>query len=380
MNILITSIIDLKKSQHNRPHQLIKYLSKNHKITVLSINDWWKGGQENLEIYSKDFSAIFDEIDYNYLTDKKMSPILQELFPSKKVKELLKNDFDVHLNYSTLISGYLASKRINTVYDIADDLSAMIRASPQIPFLLQPFGGYLGDIMIRKNIANSDRVTVTTDELIQSCNIPDNKAEVVPNGVDTNMFQNYGDTKEELGLEGFVIGYVGVLREWVDLKPVFAALKHLDDKITMVVVGREGDFEGNVNLAKKYGVADRVVFTGMVPYTQVPKYISAMDICLIPFMRGAISENALPLKLFEYMACEKPVITSEIPGIKKAVGNDVVYVRNAKEYETKIYELYNNDKLRYDMGKKGRQLVEEKYNWETIVAKLEKVLIETAKR
>ena len=177
MNILITSIIDLKKSQHNRPHQLIKYLSKNHKITVLSINDWWKGGQENLEIYSKDFSAIFDEIDYNYLTDKKMSPILQELFPSKKVKELLKNDFDVHLNYSTLISGYLASKRINTVYDIADDLSAMIRASPQIPFLLQPFGGYLGDIMIRKNIANSDRVTVTTDELIQSCNIPDNNAD-----------------------------------------------------------------------------------------------------------------------------------------------------------------------------------------------------------
>lgn len=380
MNILITSIIDLKKSQHNRPHQLIKYLSKNHKITVLSINDWWKGGQENLEIYSKDFNAIFDEIDYNYLTDKKVSPILQELCPSKKIKEILKKDFDVHLNYSTLISGYLASKRINTVYDIADDLSAMIRASPQIPFLLQPFGGYLGDIMIRKNIANSERVTVTTDELIQSCNIPDNKAEVVPNGVDINMFQNYGDTKEELGLEGFVIGYVGVLREWVDLKPVFAALKHLDNKITMVVVGREGDFEGNVNLAKKYGVADRVVFTGMVPYTQVPKYISAMDICLIPFMRGAISENALPLKLFEYMACEKPVITSEIPGIKNAVGNDVVYARNAKEYETKIYELYKNDKLRYDMGKKGRQLVEEKYNWETIVAKLEKILIKTAKR
>ena len=46
MNILMTSIVDLKKSQHNRSHQLVKYLSKKHEITVLSINDWWNGGQE----------------------------------------------------------------------------------------------------------------------------------------------------------------------------------------------------------------------------------------------------------------------------------------------------------------------------------------------
>jgi len=43
MKILMTSIVDLKKSQHNRPHQFVKYLSKKHDVTVLSINDWWKG-------------------------------------------------------------------------------------------------------------------------------------------------------------------------------------------------------------------------------------------------------------------------------------------------------------------------------------------------
>ncbi|MBU3966638.1 MAG: hypothetical protein KKG76_04565 [Euryarchaeota archaeon] len=48
MNILMTSILDMKKSQHNRPHQLVKHLSKKHDITVLSINDWWKGGQEDM--------------------------------------------------------------------------------------------------------------------------------------------------------------------------------------------------------------------------------------------------------------------------------------------------------------------------------------------
>jgi len=43
LKILITSIVDLKKSQHNRPHQFVKYLSKKREVRVLSINDWWKG-------------------------------------------------------------------------------------------------------------------------------------------------------------------------------------------------------------------------------------------------------------------------------------------------------------------------------------------------
>jgi hypothetical protein len=131
MNILITSIVDLKKSQHNRPHQFVKYLSKNHDVTVLSINDWWKGGQDNLESYSKDFDEMFDRIEYHHLTDKRTSPILQEVFSRNKVNEIIgKNRFDVHLNYSTLVSGYYTAKKLNTVYDIADDLGAMIKASP----------------------------------------------------------------------------------------------------------------------------------------------------------------------------------------------------------------------------------------------------------
>ena len=45
MNILLTSIVDMKKSQHNRPHQLVRYLSKKHEITVLSINDGGRAGR-----------------------------------------------------------------------------------------------------------------------------------------------------------------------------------------------------------------------------------------------------------------------------------------------------------------------------------------------
>jgi len=87
VKILMTSIVDLKKSQQNflgknlvkhpalrldnRPHQFVKYLSKNHEVSVLSINDWWKGGQDNLEGYSSDFDDVFERIEILHLTEKK---------------------------------------------------------------------------------------------------------------------------------------------------------------------------------------------------------------------------------------------------------------------------------------------------------------------
>ena len=377
MKILITSIVDLKKSQHNRPHQFVKHLSKKHEVTVLSINDWWKGGQDNLESYSREFNDIFKRIDYLYLTEKKVSPILQELFFRKRVKEVLKENFDVHLTYGTLLSGYEASKMINTVYDMADDVGAMIKESPQIPRLLRPFGGFLGELLMKKNIERAEKVTVTTEMLKRTYNIPDSKCEVVPNGVDTTLFRSYGDTKEELGLDGFIIGYVGVLREWIDLEPVFMALKDLDEGMNMVVVGKEGKFDENVRLAKRCGVSDKVTFTGMIPYSQVPKYISAMNVCLIPFKLNAVSEHALPLKLFEYMACEKPVISTELGGVKAVAGNKVMYASNKKEYKEKIMRLYKSEELRQEMGKTRREFVEENYDWEKIVERLEKILRRT---
>lgn len=207
MKILITSIVDLQSSQHNRPHQFVKYLSKKHDVTVLSINDWWKARQDDLRSYNNDFEEIFKKVNIIHLTDKRVSPILQELLSSKKVKEVIKEGFDVHLNYSTLNSGRTAAKKINTVYDIADDLSAMIRSSPQIPRLLRPFGGSLGDFLIKRNINQSKTVTATTDMLIDSYNIPKRKAKIIPNGVDTEMFRDRGKSKrEELNLDGFIIG------------------------------------------------------------------------------------------------------------------------------------------------------------------------------
>ena len=381
MKILITSIVDLRKTSPNRLHQFIKYLSKNHEISVLSINDWWKSGQTDVSLYSKDFEDVLQKIDIIHLTKRRINPYLQEAFSFVGFGKLLnKEDYDVHFNYNTLISGYFVAKKmksagINTVYDIADNLPEMIRSSPQIPTVVRPIGGVVGNMMFRKNIEIARKVVVVTGFLEKLCNIPQNKSELVPNGVNTEMFKNYpsNQLREELGIDqSFVIGYVGVLREWVDLEPVFVAVKKLNKNIKILIVGEEGLFKENVNLVKKYGIADKVLFTGTVPYAEVPRYISSMDACLIPFSKNKVTEDPCPLKLFEYMACEKPVISTVFIS---AVQNKILYASTVEEYENRIVELYNNEDLRKKLGADGRNFVKENYDWSKIALSMEKILM-----
>jgi glycosyltransferase involved in cell wall biosynthesis len=373
MKILFTSIVDLKKSQHNRPHQFVKYLSKNHEITVISINDWWKGKQGDLASYSSDFSETFEKIDYHYLTEKHISPILQEVLFTKKIRELSDENFDVHLNYNSLISGYRASKHFKTVFDLADDLPEMIAISPQIPNFLKPFGKMLGNYYLKKSLKNADYVTLTDESLRKAYNISNSRANIVPNGVNIKDFMNDINAKEELGLNGFIVGYVGVLRGWVDFEPVFKALKYLNNEIKVLIIGSEGNFNENRELAHKLGVEDRVIFTGMIPYSQIPKYISAMDIGIIPFKKGEVASNALPLKLFEYFACKKPVISSELFPIKSNFSDVVLFASNYKDYINNIELLYEDKQLRKNIGEMGRK-ISENYDWKHITSNLEKIL------
>lgn len=391
MEILITSIVDLRKTSHNRLHEFIRHLSRNHSITVLSINDWWKTSQTDVSQYQLGVEDILKGIDIRYFTARKLSPYLQEVFSIVNLNRILKEidytRFGVHLNYNTLVSGYYVARKlksagINTVYDIADDLPQMIRNSPQIPSVLRPLGKLVGTTMVNRNIKISRKVAYITDSLRDSYHVPQDKLKLIPNGVDTELFNSHPSRglRQRLGIESdFVIGYAGILREWVDFEPVFAAIEHLSrdrHNVKVLIVGEEGGITKVENLARKYQMLESVIFTGTVPYTRVPEYISCMDVCLIPFKANALSHSALPLKLFEYMACEKPVICSRLTGVTQAVTDGVLYASNEEEYQRNLVTLYNDRELRDRMGRRGRDFVEQSYSWASIGSKLETVLDE----
>lgn len=393
MRILITSIVDLEKSMHNRLHEFVKHLSLGHEVTLLSINDHWKEKQFNAKLYSQEFSNALSKIKIVHFTERRISPVLQEIFSRVGVGKILDeidySSFDVHLNYGALISGYCVArmakaKAVSTVYDFADDTPAMVRASPQIPPAFRSLGWAVANIMVKRNINIAQKVTTITNALTDSYHIPQNKVEYIPNGVDTELFRYYlsEELRGELGIkQDFVLGYVGALREWIDFEPVFAAVKKLEQNyanIKILIVGEEGGLGKTQKLAMKYGILDKVIFTRTVSYTQVPQYISAMDVCLNPRSIDPIAEKMFPLKLCEYMSCEKPVIGTKLAGVIEAVKDMVLYASTAEEYQEAIAKLYEDREFAVRMGTLGREFVKQNYRWESNCVKLEKVLSEVA--
>ena len=388
MKILITSSVDPMKSPHSRLHEFLRYLSKKHEITVLSINDWWRLRQTDINLYNRDFRDVFRGINISYLTDKRIPPALQEIFSINSPNKL-DGEFDVHLNYASFICGYSIAKKthIPSIYDIADDWMEMAKNAPQIPSIFRSMGASLLKTMVQKNIKISTKITYTTNHLKDLYKIPDEKSILLPNGVDINLFKKYpsNECRKKLNIlhQDFVMGYIGTLREWVDLEPVFAAVKRLSKKygnLKILIVGEEGGLKKNEELARRHDISDKVIFTGTIRYAQVPMYISCMDVCLIPFKLNAVSESSLPLKLFEYMACEKPVITTKIEGVVDAVQDRVLYASSEEEYRDKIARLYEDEELRMKLGVNGRGYVKGNYEWSKLALKLENVLEEVGTR
>lgn len=398
MRILITSIVDLKRVTHNRIHAFVDYLSRRHEVTILCLNAWWLDTSERDDVgadYHDDpyFQEMFERTRILYLSQGRLAPVLQEFASLRTLGRVLGEidlaSFDVHVNYCNLIAGYFVARkakrlRIPTIFDIADDLPYSFGESAQVPQVLRPVARAVAGAMFRANVRLASRITFVTQALKDAYHLPDEKAVLIPNGFHAKQCAQVSTRalRQELAMEkAFVLGFVGRMLDWVDLEPAFAALRTLsgDGKdVRMLVVGGGEKLQHSIHLADAYGIPDKVVFTNHVPLTRVPEYISCMDVCLVSRKATTDSDRSLPLKLFEYMACQKPVISVPLAGVREAVGDRVLYAEDSDELATRVRELYLDEGLRRRMGLEGRQFVEENYDWEQACRRFEATVTEAA--
>ena len=142
-------------------------------------------------------------------------------------------------------------------------------------------------------------------------------------------------------------------------------LKKYDQVIFILV----GDGFGKVILqekVKKLYIQDRVHFTGMIPHRHIPNYLSIMDIVLAPYPKLDFFYFS-PLKLFEYMASEKPVITTNLGQVQRVIANGengfLYQPDNHQEFEKTLITLIEDKQLRKNIGCEARKTVWCHYTW-----------------
>lgn len=211
---------------------------------------------------------------------------------------------------------------------------------------------------------------------------PEDVAEL-PNGVDAQRFHPDVDgdgLRARYGLKRTdrVVLFVGALDRAHYFKGVgvlLQALAHTPDKgIRLLVVG-DGNLRSTYQQqAIRLGLGDQVIFCGRVSDEEMPAHYALCDLLLLP---STTMGEAFGVVLLEAMACGKPVIASDLPGVCSVVndGKDGLLVRpgDIEDLVGKIQMLLDDPQRRQEMGERGRAKVEEKYAWPKIIPRLVQV-------
>lgn len=112
------------------------------------------------------------------------------------------------------------------------------------------------------------------------------------------------------------LGYVGTLSERTDLELLeHLALSRPDWRL--LIAGKS-----------EYPLAElpwlelpNVKYLGVLPYAELPSFLRGLDVCLIPHRNTEYSQSMSPLKLFQYLASGRPIVSSEVAGLEKAAGH-----------------------------------------------------------
>jgi glycosyltransferase involved in cell wall biosynthesis len=115
--------------------------------------------------------------------------------------------------------------------------------------------------------------------------------------------------------------------------------------------------------------------TGKKTYEEIPLFIAASDICLLPaYPQEKVMQDIVPIKIYEYMAMAKPVIATRLPGVMMEFGvnNGILFVNKPEDVMEKAIEIIKSSKLG-ELGLKARRCME-KYDWNKIARKFEDIL------
>ncbi|MEA5010988.1 MAG: glycosyltransferase [Angelakisella sp.] len=284
---VIIPCIDWNIPLFQRPHQIAKELSKTDNSIVLFISDQ----------YRYDNFAGYYSIDKNlFLYSPRMMDKLNNL--TQNAQEV--TVFMSWMRHSKWLDQFSYNK---LVYEYIDDLSLFY---------------YHTQNMIDEHyrlMKCADITVCTARELYEKALPYAKKAILSPNAGDYVFFKNNSNVSVNKLLEGklcsaqCVIGYYGCLAKWFDYDLVLQVAR-TKPQWYFVLVGY--CFDGTAEILKNYKL-ENIICIPAQPYQQLPSFISAFDIQCIPFVINDITKSTSPVKLFEYMASGKPILTSRLP-------------------------------------------------------------------
>src|SRR5262249_14344332 len=121
-----------------------------------------------------------------------------------------------------------------------------------------------------------------------------------------------------------------------------------------------------------------IKMTGAMPYREAMNHVAAMDVCLLPFTHDPVSDASCPLKLFEYAALRKPLVSTSTREVKRIGAGWVTFADDAPTLAAAIESFIADRRVADRAGETGRAMVESFYNWPNLAKQFEEFLVRGA--
>ncbi|TFW29686.1 glycosyltransferase, exosortase A system-associated [Massilia arenosa] len=222
-------------------------------------------------------------------------------------------------------------------------------------------------------------------EIVATRGIPADKVTVIPNAVDVEDFTVGGVRDEalarQLGLEGKqVLGFIGSFYAYEGLNVLLDALPAILKKqpdVRLLLVGGGVQDANLKQQAKDLGIADKVIFTGRVPHSEVQRYYDLVDVLVYPRLKMRLTDLVTPLKPLEAMAQGRILAASDVGGHHELIedGKTGVLFRasDPAALADKVSALLADPGSWPALRVQGRAFVENERNWAASVARYKRV-------
>lgn len=165
-----------------------------------------------------------------------------------------------------------------------------------------------------------------------------------------------------------IIGYVGTLGTWID-QPLLKRLALELPEWSVVLIGPEA-----ADFSKLKGIAN-LHFIGERPHSEIPSLISQFDVAMIPFIINELTTDINPIKLFEYMAMGKPIISTLLPEVQR-YASLVLMADDHDEFVRLVTLAHNEDRTLQSI----RKSVASQNTWHDRVRQIEQLFQESTSK
>lgn len=263
------------------------------------------------------------------------------------------------------------------IYEYIDEINPILSGTKDIPINIKEKYEYM--LSDKENIF----VVVTADKLREDIEKKRGIKKLVfaCNGVDYEHYQNIDNTfkfdkifEEILKQKKPIIGYYGAFASWFDYDIVSNLAKKRPEYNIVLIGSKYDDSLEKSNIEN----LNNVYYLGVKDYKILKNYASKFNVCTVPFIINEITKATSPLKIFEYMALEKPIVTTAMDECKKYKS---IFIANSKEefieYIDKAVKLNEKENEEYYKTLKKEAL---ENTWESKVKDIVHLLKNTEKK